>query len=305
VKIGIVGRTHILLQTAERLLAKGHEIVFVHTCRAEDYYQAREADFEKLAGRIGCEFFNDTRIHERVDHLASLGAEVCVSFNWLTLLRDRFLGRFRHGVLNAHAGDLPRYKGNACPNWAILDFEQQIALTVHRMTEDLDSGPFLIKRYLPIDERTYIGEIYDWLEQIVPEAFVEAIEQIPRGGFIEQSRDVVTLRTYPRKPEDSRIRWADSARDIVALVRASSRPFAGAFCQFDGLAGPLIIWRASVHPVDFEWRAVPGQVCFRAGDNPVIATGGGMLEIEECSFAHDTTVDAKATILKSLRNRLI
>ena len=145
-RVGVIGRTGMLLETARQILARGHEIAFVMTCRAEAYYEVDESHFRDLAAELGCPFYEGVNPNEHVDDIKRLGAQVCVSINWLTLLKERFLTAFPFGVLNAHAGDLPRYKGNACANWAILNFEPSIGLTVHRMTEALDSGPYILKR---------------------------------------------------------------------------------------------------------------------------------------------------------------
>ena len=293
-----------LISSAKALAKAGHQIVFVYTCRAESFYSASEGDFEALAVEMGCPFFSDIDVYSNIGKLAEIGADVCVSINWLSVLKDRFLDLFRYGVLNAHAGDLPRYKGNACPNWAILNFENKVALTVHKMTEELDSGPFLSKTYFSIDENTYITDIYNWLDEIVPKCFVEGVSKLESGGFIEQDNSIRTLRTYPRKPEDSRIVWNDSTRSILALIRASSKPFDGAFCYLNGTDKKIVIYRARRQFVDFDFCAVSGQVCFSINGNPVVATRDGLLEVEECMFLEHREIDARGEIVRSLRNRL-
>ena len=66
---------------------------------------------------------------------------------------------------------LPKYKGNACPNWAILNFEKKIGLTIHSMSDDLDSGPIFCKIFKKIGSDTYIGDIYDWMDKKIPTLF--------------------------------------------------------------------------------------------------------------------------------------
>ena len=211
---------------------------------------------------------------------------------------------FEHGILNAHAGDLPRYRGNACPNWAILNFEACVGLTVHRMTEELDSGPFLVKTHFPLNEETYIGDIYAWLQTAIPLAFVEALDRLSGPGFVQQDATVRPLRAYPRRPEDARIDWRAKTREILALVRASSRPFEGATTTIEGRE-IVRVFRASRFFPEFDFLAVPGQVCLANDGNPVIATGDGMIEIEECASPAGGSEPTKRAILRSLRNRLV
>ncbi len=150
------------------MLDEGHAIAFVYTCKSEDFYSAKEEDFRRFAKKIGCPYFNDLRIADRIEDLKLLDAAVCISVNWMTVLPRRFLNSFPHGVLNVQAGDLPRYRGNACPKWAILNGEIHVGLSVHQMVEELDAGPILLSKKYELDENTYIGDVYSWLDKQMP-----------------------------------------------------------------------------------------------------------------------------------------
>lgn len=310
-KLAVLGRTHILLSAAERLRAAGHEIRLVATCREEEDYEATAADFEDFAGRCGADFFFDSAINsqKRIEQLRAANCGAAVSMNWLTIVGAEACNSFPLGILNVHAGDLPRFRGNACPNWAILMGETHVGLCVHIMEPDkLDSGPILLRDRLPIDDSTYIGDVYKWLEVRIPDLLVEAVEGLQQATLVPEVQpqdSALALRCYPRRPEDGKIYWHSSAESVWRLIRASSRPFAGAFTTLDG--GPrLTIWRA--HPFDHPgaFAAVPGQVMFRNGDNPVIACGDGAVCITEASLeAHSSDREAKRQILKSLRQRLV
>lgn len=303
-KIGIIGRTSLLLNTVKLLISHGHEIVFIYTCKSEAFYETSPKDFENIAHSILCPFFENTKIEDNSTKLSQLGAEVCISVNWLTVLKPSFLNIFPYGVLNAHCGDLPRYRGNACPNWAIINDENKIALTIHKMVEELDAGPFLLKKYYELTDDTYIGDIYKWLELIVPNAFVEAVSVLGKQHFVEQPCDIIPLRAFPRRPEDAKIDWRDSSRRIYALIRASSSPFPGAFSYLEHHGQKIRIFSAKPLEIEYDFLAVPGQVCFELNSNPVIATADGMLELTNVVFDHDGC-DAKSFILSSLRNRLV
>jgi methionyl-tRNA formyltransferase len=299
VRVGLIGRTRILLDTARRVQQAGNELAFLYTTTPAGYEAAGVEDFERFGADQGVPVFADNQIADRADELS---ADICLSLNWLTLLPQRFLDGFPHGVLNAHAGDLPRYRGNATLAWAILNGEREACLTIHRMVEELDAGPILLQRRRPIDETTDVGDLFAWLEREIPDAFVEALDQVRRGTAVLRPQDdtVRPLRAYPRKPEDGRIDWSASTEQVMRLVRASSRPFAGAFSFLeDGTR--VTIFRARPHDPGHDFLAVPGQVCLRVDGNPVIATGDGMIELVEV----DGGEDVKRAISRSLRNRLV
>jgi methionyl-tRNA formyltransferase len=302
-RVGVIGRSQLLLRTIEHLRPV-HDLAFIQTSRGEDYYGAGEEDFRRIAGDLGIPFVCSASTSGLAALAAETASEVAVSVNWPTLIPAAARDAFRHGVLNAHAGDLPRYRGNACPNWAILNFEPEVCLTIHRMTDELDAGPHLVKAFLPIDDRTYIGDIYAWMEERTPSLFAEALDRIGGPGFIEPDPLVVPSRMFPRRPEDARIDWRMPTRDILALVRASSRPFDGAFSTLEG-ERCVRIFRARSFEPGYAFSAVPGQVCLRHGGNPVVATGDGMIEIEECRCESLGADETAALVTRSLRNRLV
>jgi methionyl-tRNA formyltransferase len=303
-RIGVLGRTSWLIASAEAVAAAGHDISFVQTCAPESYYQTDALEYEALAKRHGAPFLSEPSIRKAMEFWRSSGTEACISLNWPTLIPEAALGVFVHGILNAHAGDLPRYRGNACPNWAILNFEARVGLTIHRMTKELDAGPCLYKTHMPLDEETYIGDIYAWLAAAIPLAFVAAIDRLSGPDVLPANADVRPLRAFPRRPEDARIDWRAPTRAILALVRASSHPFDGAITALEGQE-IIRVFRATRFLPDFDFLAVPGQVCLSNRGNPVIATGDGMVEIEECSSSSGGSEETKRAMLRSLRNRLL
>ncbi|WP_176562777.1 methionyl-tRNA formyltransferase [Paracoccus liaowanqingii] len=293
-----------LVNAARAVADQGHQISFVQTCGTGQYHNAVQSDFAHLAANFDAPFMLGGSVRTTMAAWRDTGTEVCISINWPTLVPAEALEMLPHGILNAHAGDLPRYRGNACPNWAILNHEQQIGLTIHRMVPALDAGPWLFKTFMPLDEDVYIGDVYAWLERTVPRAFCEAIDRLKTTGFRDQNSDIMPLRTFPRRPEDARIDWKMCSRDILALIRASSHPFDGAFTTLDQKR-TVRIWRARTFSPPYDLLAVPGQVCMGQSGDPVIATADGMILLEECNIDGEALANAKHIILRSLRNRLV
>ena len=136
--------------------------------------------------------------------------------------------------------------------------------------------------------------------------FYKAVDKITKG--IEptpQSESIVPLRCYPRKPEDSRINWGSAAKDIHALIRASSHPFEGAFC-FTEKNQCIRIFRAVLYKPKYEFCAIPGQVCFIDKGIAYISCGdkSTMVGITEYSVEQASQKDSEYIICSSLRNRL-
>lgn len=310
-RLAVLGRSRRLLDTAALLLASSHAIALVGTSPAEPHHGAGVDDFARLAASCNADFFCDHRINDPaiVERLQRAGCELAVSNNWKTILRAPAIAAFSGGVLNAHAGDLPGYRGNAAPNWAILNGEPHVGLCVHEMLPDVvDAGPILARDLMPISRDTYIGDVIAWLNKRMPTLYAEAVDGLAAGVIRPRPQPedpAAWLRCYPRRPGDSRIDWGQPAEMAHRLVRASSRPFAGAFTTLEGQAR-LGIWRATIFDHPGRFAAMPGQVLFGVEGDPVIACGAGALRLDEIEL--DVVPDsaaAKKLILKSLRNRLV
>ena len=308
-RVAVIGRTEMLLRAAELLAAAGHRLTLIWTAPAEPFYAARAEHFQALAARLGlpCEISARINTAEARVRLAESGSETAVSINFPGLIGAEILNVFPLGVLNAHCGDLPRYRGNACPNWAILNGETRVALTIHQMSPQLDAGPIVLKEYLPLTDSTYIGEIYDWSAERVPEMFLRAVSGLEDGSLrpSPQPDDPrLALRVFPRRPEDGLIDWAAPSAAVLRTVRANSRPFAGAFTHLEK-KDRFSVWRARLYEPGFAFCAVPGQVCLADEGDPVIACGNGLIRLTEVGDEAGTPEsEIKRRILSSLRNRL-
>jgi len=306
-RIAVFGRTAWLYDTVRACLARGHQVVLIGTCPAEPEYTVKEDDFDKLADELGCPFFCDPAINRPryIQMARESKAQVAISINWLSLLGQEMLRLFPYGVINAHAGDLPRFRGNAAPNWAILMGEPKVVLTLHQMAVELDAGPILLQREFPLTSHTYVADVYKFIGANVPEMFVEVLEGFASGS-VEARRQpddpTRSLRCFPRRPSDGAIDWHRPAEELGRLVRASAEPFAGAFSFLNNER--IIIWRAHVEPMPSPYLGVPGQVADirpHAGEVAVI-TGEGLLVVEEIETLSGGR-DQAAEMIKSMRTR--
>lgn len=307
-KVAVLGRTETLYKSAKSVVEAGHEVAVVATSEAEPHYSVDVSDFERLAGEFGCEFIQTTRLNRRevVEDLRAHACDVAISVNWQTVLDETVLNSFDRGVINCHAGDLPRYRGNATTNWAILNDEEELVYTLHYMNTDLDAGPILLQRSMPLTEETYIEDVYEFGVENVPEMYVEVLDRIECGTATprEQSEDPSeVLRCYPRHPVDSRLDWEESATNLARIVRATSDPLFGAFTEFDG--AKLVVWRARPESPRMEILGTPGQVAERRPDvgEVAVVTGDGFLVLEEVETEEHGRGDP-TEVIKSNRDRI-
>jgi len=305
-RIAILGRTEFLLKAAKDLVAEGFTLTAVVTAPESPHYLATSRDFERFARDVDVPFLGVSRYDSDVrDLLRDSKSDVVFSVNWPHLLKASDLEITAFGIVNAHAGDLPRYRGNACPNWAILNGESEIGLTLHLMEPDgLDSGDILLKRFFPVSTETYIGDCYSWMRTHIPSMFVELAKNwgsLWRARIPQETLPITPLRCFPRTPEDSRIDWTRPAVEICRLVRASSEPFDGAFTLYDDEV--LRILRAREVELTYDISAVPGSILFRRDDGVAIASGDGVVLVQVAEF-DKTSKLASEDGIKALGRRL-
>jgi len=305
-RIAIIGRTEILYDTAVRLHEAGNQIVCILTAKEAPEYSRTAADFRELADTWQIPFAQGGRIAGYADFLRDAQADIAVSINYTGVLPQSVIDLFPLGVLNAHGGDLPRYRGNACQAWAIINGEDRIGLCIHRMIGgELDSGDIIARDYLNIDHTTKVTHVWEWMSVRTPELMLDAVQILdanPDYVLEKQSKDPAhALRCYPRKPEDGRIDWTKSAIDVLRLINASNKPYAGAYCDFEG--ENLIIWDAELVSDNEVFCAVPGQVTM-IGDG-FIEVACGVEKLRVALVEYRGKVSSPTLFIQSIRKRFV
>lgn len=306
-RIAIIGRSEILYDTAIYLESLGHEIVLIITAKQAPEYTRTVEDFRALAEGLDTSFICTPNIEKGIDLLKELGGvDIGVSYNYVGVIPSSVIDLFPYGILNAHGGDLPRYRGNACQAWAIINNEPRIGLCVHYMIADeLDSGNIVARDYFELAVNTKITEVHQWMTGRIPVLFGEALSLLSKDStYILESQSAdprSILRCYPRRPEDGKIDWRCTNDQVLRLINASNKPYPGAFCVFSDR--PMIIWDAETVHDNENYCAVAGQVIHITSLYIDVACGKGKLRIK--SVEVDGVVDYPSVWIKSIRNRLL
>lgn len=202
------------------------------------------------------------------------------------LLPDSIVSYAQLGAINFHPSILPKYRGRAPINWAILNGEQELGLTVHFVDGGMDTGDIIAQESFQLNEAQDVGDalailypIYSSLTQLVLQYYRQGL--VPR---FPQNHERASV--YPaRKPEDGLIDWNQSVTDILNLIRAVALPYPGAFST---LAGQKItIWHAfrldSSIPSDSE--RVPGKIMASDSRGLVVQCNDALLVLDKVEYA--------------------
>lgn len=310
--IAIIGRTQMLHAAALELVKAGHTIGVVITAAAAPEYTRGEDDFQKLARTLGCPFFLCGKGFGQEALKALQACDAAVSVNWVSVLGPEVLGLCPLGILNAHLGDLPRYRGNACPNWAILQGEERTTLSIHIMEPgELDCGRVVHQEHFPLTPETDIGHVYAWAESAVPKAFAAALARLGEAPdfslYVAKATTPAAFRCHPRLPEDGFLDWNQPADQVLRLIRASGPPFAGAYtyAAMNGRLEKIAVLKARAVPGPFPDLAVPGHVLGHDNNegSSLVACADAPLALLLCQGS-DGTVYEPGRIWKGNRLRL-
>lgn len=308
--IAIIGRTHILLSAAKHLREAGHKVKLIITAKEAPEYQASVLDYQKFAKKISAYFMETPKINEKIKDISKVvkkhDIQIGLSMNYVNVISQEIIDLFPLGILNAHLGDLPKYRGNATINWAIINREPKLALCVHRMVGgELDSGDIITRAYKNIALDTKVTEFYLWMEEKTPILFEDALVKLNKNPkyFLEKQSKKPSdiLRCYPRIPADSQIDWQKNNVDILALINASTEPFQGAYTFYDDQK--IIIWDAELYLDKEKYLAIPGQIAKidQTDSSIILICGQGKLKIKEIQI--DNYRGAPSPKIKSIRKR--
>lgn len=262
----------------EFLLSQGERVAGVVTHRDDP---AEKRWFSSLADRARAGgvpvFYDDPPDGEPLAKLVSrLKPEILLSFYFRKMIPKSVLDLAPRGALNLHGSLLPRLRGRAPLNWALVECEERTGVTLHHMVEKPDAGDIVAQRGFDIGPRDTARTLFD---KAVAETRILLRETWPliRAGTaprIPQDHSKATYRGR-RRPEDGRIDWSQPTRRVDGLVRAVTDPFPGAFTSLAGRK--LMVWEGS----PAEGRGDPGRVIGPS----VVATSDGAYRIERCEFS--------------------
>ncbi len=207
--------------------------------------------------------------------LAEYAADVMVVAAYGLILPPAVLQLPRHGCLNIHASLLPRWRGAAPIQRAILAGDGETGITIMQMDAGLDTGDMLLKKTCPIGAHDTTQTLHDKLAALGAEAIVEALRLLERGQLARMAQDAAQA-TYAAKltKDEAQIDWAEDAANIARAVRAYN-PFPVAHTTLK--AATIKIWQASART---GLSGEPGTILAVEKNSIIVACGRGALCLE-------------------------
>lgn len=250
----------------ERLLDSGENVVLVATQEDSAGEQRWFPSVAELARSRGIEpvVFEQDGSPEAIARVRAAAPELLFSFYYRGVLPEEILEIPRLGAYNVHGSLLPKYRGRAPVNWAILKGETQTGATLHVMTARPDAGDIVDQEAVPIGPDDTAAEVQRRVTEAAVRVLERRLEDLKAGRVPRRPQEEsAATRFGKRRPEDGRIDWSRTAREIHDLVRAVTHPYPGAFTDVFG-GGKTYVWRTRLPNLGAHDN-FPGQVRHEEG----------------------------------------
>lgn len=293
-KIIFMGTPDFAVGTLRSLAEAGHEITLVVS--QPDKPKGRghamvPTPVKVVAEELGIPVFQPVKIREAKDVLEKTEADVCVVAAFGQIIPASILHMKKYGCINVHASLLPKYRGAAPIQWAVIDGEKESGVTIMQMDEGLDTGDMLAKAIVPLDEKETGGSLFDKLSEAGGCLCVETLAKLEKGEITpEKQGESPTAYASMLDKKMGNIDWNKSAVVIERLVRGLN-PWPSAYTHLDGKT--LKIWACDVLPQSAS-KGESGEILEVTKDAIHVQTGDGILVLREIQLAGKARMDAGA-----------
>ncbi len=216
------------------LLDHGVRVPLVVTHRDDPNENIWFASVERLAREAGLEVETPADPNEDafVARLAAIAPDFLFSFYYRRMLSPAVLATAGRGAFNLHGSLLPKYRGRAPVNWAVLHGERETGATLHEMVEKPDAGRIAGQEAVSIGDNDTAAEVFDRVTHAAGRVVERALPALLAGTAALRPQALREGSYFGgRRPEDGRIDWTKGAREIHDLVRAVAPPYPGAFTR--------------------------------------------------------------------------
>jgi methionyl-tRNA formyltransferase len=283
-KLIFCGTPQFAVPTLERLRAERHDIELVMTNLDEPKgrgYELKPSPVKEAALKAGLDVFQPLKLKEEstVEFLSKFRPDFIVVVAYGHIIPRWMIELPKHGCINLHASLLPKYRGAAPIQWAIIRGESVTGVTTMKIDEGLDTGGILLKREVAIQDEDTTETLSERLSSVGADLMAETLPRLAVGEIEPQQQDNAQATFAPiLKKEDGRIAWTLSAQEIGWRIRGL-KPWPGAYTSFR--SKNLHIWSAAPIIGQTGVEHEPGTLLPERGTLRVVCGQGTLLNVLE------------------------
>ncbi|MDO8662447.1 MAG: methionyl-tRNA formyltransferase [Candidatus Omnitrophota bacterium] len=296
-KIVFFGSSHFAVPALEALIKNHYQVSAVVTQpdkKKGRHLHLASTDVKSVASQAGLEVFQPEEINssDSIKYLKNLCADLFVVVAYGQILAQAILNIPKIFSINIHASLLPKYRGAAPINWAIIKGEKSTGVTVIKLVRKMDAGPMLLQKEIPIDEIDDSVILEDKLRRLGAELLVDTIKSVENKTYQLTVQDEEGIVMAPKlKRTDGCIDWNKPAVKIYNLVRGCL-PWPGAFTHYKGKLLKICETEMILRVDGFTGRQA-GEILSIRKDGLLVMAGEGALLIKELQLEGGNRMTAK------------
>lgn len=281
-RVVFMGTPDFSVETLEAIVKAGHEVVGVVTQPDKPKGRGKNMQFtpvKEKALEYDLPVYQPLRAREEsfIEQLRGMQPDVIVVVAFGQILPKAILEMPKYGCINVHASLLPKYRGAAPIQWAVIDGEEESGVTTMQMNEGIDTGDILKKKVIILDKKETGGSLFDKLAGAGAKLLIETLKDVENGAITRtKQNDAEATHAKMLDKTLGKIDFSKPAEEIERLIRGLN-PWPSAYTSLNGKT--LKIWDANV--VDKEVEGKPGEIVEITKENIYVKTGKGLLELEE------------------------
>lgn len=237
-------------------------------------------------------YSNAVKSAEYKNLLQQLKPDIAFAIGWRYLITQDAYNLPPKGTLIIHDSLLPRYRGFAPMNWAIINGEQETGVTLFHIAEGVDCGPIVDQLSTPINENDTAKTVDERIIKLYEEIIIKNLPALSAGTAKSQPQDDdVASYTCKRTPEDGEINWQQSASQIHNLIRGLTHPFPGAYTSLRGKR--ILIWGSEILAAQDNYIGnIPGRIIGKKNGMIEVLTGNGIIRLSRLQYEGEEEKDA-------------
>ena len=270
-------------KTLEHLINNNINVVGVVVSKNDnDWYRG----VDEIAYKFNLNLYEEKNINDQnfLNKIKSLNLDLIVCVNFDQILKKDIINLPTIGCINTHASLLPKYRGRAPLNWAMINGEKYSGVTVHFIDEGIDTGDIILQEKIKIDEDDYICDLLNKVKNIYPKIVLNAIRALESNNINLIKPDLSKgFYVNKRTQDDGEIDFSKPSKDILNFIKAISKPYPGAFLYNNNKK--IIIWRARLNcNISPQYESLDvGTVVFN-NSNLLIKLKDSMLIVTDYEF---------------------
>ena len=249
-RIVFMGTPDFAVGTLKALIGSRHEVAAVITQPDKPKGRGKAMQYtpvKEVALEAGIPVFQPRKVRdpEFIEQFRQLEPDAAVVVAFGQIIPQAVLDIPKFGCINVHGSLLPKYRGAAPIQWAVIDGEKESGVTTMRMDAGLDTGDMILKAAVPLDEKETGGSLFDKLSRTGAELLLETLDKIEDGTAVYEKQEEESPTAYAAmlKKDQGHIDWTRDAASIERLIRGLN-PWPSAYTRLDGKT--LKIWSADV-----------------------------------------------------------